>query len=66
MESTNPLPVSIQRATALDSGSLSEMMQYDWLVTVESDKYGPGSLWDKEVCDPLAGEEQQVFRSVFE
>jgi hypothetical protein len=42
------------------------MMQYDWLVTVESDKYGPGSLWDKEVCDPLAGEEQQVFRSVFE
>jgi hypothetical protein len=64
MESTKPLLVSIQRATALDSGSLSEMMQYGWLAIVESDKYGPGSLGDKEFVTRWPVKNNKDFRWV--
>jgi hypothetical protein len=42
------------------------MMQYNWPATVESDKHGSGSLWDKEFVTRWPVKNNKDFRSVFE
>jgi hypothetical protein len=42
------------------------MIQYDWPATVESDKHGPGSLWDKEFVTRWPVKNNKDFGSVFE